>query len=166
MKKGHLFWPLATVVVGADYITKRMAESSLSLGRPHEVWGEFLRFTLGYNTGIAFGIPFGVGARPLLILVTIVAVAGIIWIYRTTQDQQKLQVIGLALILGGAIGNLLDRFRSASGVVDFIDVGIGNSRFWTFNIADSGITVGAVLLILSSFIEAPEHSKPVPRNPK
>jgi signal peptidase II len=166
VKKGHLFWPLATVVVVTDFVTKRVAESSLSPGQPNEVWGEVLRFTLGYNTGIAFGIPFGVGARPLLILFTILAVAGIVWIYRTTHEHQKLQLVGLALILGGALGNLLDRFRSASGVVDFIDVGLGDSRFWTFNIADSGITVGAVLLILSSFMEAPGRSAPSQPNPK
>ena len=54
----------------------------------------------------------------------------------------------LALIAGGALGNLLDRLRSVRGVVDFIDVGIGDSRFWTFNVADSGVTCGAILLML------------------
>lgn len=159
MKKAYIFWPIAGLVVVADFITKRMAESSLSLGQPREVFGELLRFTLGYNTGIAFGIPFGVGARPLLILFTVIAVAGIIWIYRTTDARHKMQIIGLALILGGAIGNLLDRMRGASGVVDFIDVGLGGSRFWTFNIADSGITVGAAMLIISSFFEGGTHKK-------
>lgn len=156
MNKARLFWPLAGIIVLADCASKRVAENALTPGQPKEVLGDLLRFTLGYNTGIAFGIPFGVGARPLLILFTIVAVAGIIWIYRTTDARQKLQITGLALILGGAIGNLLDRFQSSAGVVDFIDVGLGDARFWTFNIADSGITVGAVLLILSSLFE-PEH---------
>lgn len=153
MKKAYVFWPLTAVVVIADFITKRMAEGSLRPGQPHEIFGELLRFTLGYNTGVAFGIPFGVGARPMLILFTLVASAGIIWIYRTTDPRHRAQIIALGLILGGAIGNLLDRFRSTSGVVDFIDVGIGASRFWTFNIADSAITVGAVTLIIASFFE-------------
>ena len=153
MTKAKLFWPIATVVVIADYISKRMAEGSLRPGQPHEVFGEFFRFTLGYNTGIAFGIPFGVGARPILITFTLVAIAGIIWIYRTTEARHRAQITALGLILGGAIGNILDRIRSASGVVDFIDVGVGATRFWTFNIADSAITVGAVTLIIASFFE-------------
>jgi len=57
------------------------------------------------------------------------------------------QPIALALIAAGALGNLLDRLRSARGVVDFIDVGIGDTRFWTFNVADSGVTMGALLLM-------------------
>jgi signal peptidase II len=153
LTKAKYFWPLTVIVVIADYITKRVAESSLSPGQPHEVVGEFFRLTLGYNTGIAFGIPFGVGARPMLILFTLVAIGGILWIYRTTDAKHSAQIIALGLILGGAMGNLLDRFRGAAGVVDFIDVGIGTTRFWTFNIADSAITVGAVLLILASFFE-------------
>ena len=154
MKKARLFWPLAFVIVLADCASKRVIENSLQPGQPVEIMGEFVRFTLGYNTGIAFGIPFGVGARPMLILFTLIACAGIVWIYRTTDARQKLQVIALGLIMGGAIGNLLDRFRSASGVVDFIDVGVGTTRFWTFNVADSAITIGAVLLVLSSFFES------------
>lgn len=54
----------------------------------------------------------------------------------------------LALVTGGAIGNLLDRLQSARGVVDFIDAGVGAHRFWTFDIADAGMTVGAVLLAI------------------
>lgn len=155
MKKAQLFWPLAAAIVLADCASKRVVESAIDLGSSKEVLGEFVRFTLGYNTGIAFGLSFGDGARPLLILFTIVAVAGIIWIYRSTEVRHKVQIVALALILGGAIGNLLDRFQSSAGVVDFIDVGVGATRFWTFNIADSAITIGAILLILSSMKAEP-----------
>jgi signal peptidase II len=158
LRKARLFWPLAATIVLADCASKRAIEASLTPGQPISVLGDFVRFTLGYNTGIAFGIPFGVGARPLLILFTLIACAGIIWIYRTTDAKQKLQIGALGLIMGGAIGNLLDRLRSASGVVDFIDVGMGATRFWTFNIADSAITVGAILLVLSSFFESSEKA--------
>lgn len=151
MTKARLFWPLAAAIVLADCASKRVVENALQPGTSRQVFGDFVRFTLGYNTGVAFGIPVGNNGRPLLILFTIIAVAGIVWIYRTTDARQKLQVAALALILGGAIGNLLDRFQGSAGVVDFIDVGVGTSRFWTFNIADSAITIGAILLILSSF---------------
>jgi signal peptidase II len=55
-------------------------------------------------------------------------------------------VVALALVTGGAVGNLLDRLRSPRGVVDFIDIGVGDIRFWTFNVADVGVSIGAVLL--------------------
>ncbi len=66
-----------------------------------------------------------------------------------TQPSERLRLIGVALVAGGALGNLVDRIRSSAGVVDFIDVGIANVRFWTFNVADMGITAGAVLLLLA-----------------
>jgi signal peptidase II len=67
-------------------------------------------------------------------------------LYRRTLPDARLRAAALALVAGGALGNLLDRLRSPLGVVDFIDVGIGDARFWTFNVADVGVTVGAVLL--------------------
>jgi signal peptidase II len=158
MKKGRLFWPLAAIVVIADFITKRMVLGSFQEGESRQVMGEFLRFTLGFNNGIAFGLSQYDSARPALILFTVIAVAGIVWIYRTTDASQKLQIVALGLILGGAIGNMLDRLQRVKGVVDFIDVGIGDARFWTFNIADSAITVGAVLLILSSMFSPKDHT--------
>ena len=66
-----------------------------------------------------------------------------------TSPGDRLAAAGLALIASGALGNLIDRLRSPRGVVDFIDVGIGDVRFWTFNIADVGITCGAILLVLA-----------------
>ena len=70
-------------------------------------------------------------------------------LYRRTSPGDGLAAAGLALIASGALGNLLDRLRSPRGVVDFIDVGIGDLRFWTFNVADVGITCGAILLVLA-----------------
>ena len=61
----------------------------------------------------------------------------------------RLAAVGVPIVVGGAIGNLIDRIRMREGVVDFIDIGIGTTRFWTFNVADSAVTVGAVCLILA-----------------
>jgi signal peptidase II len=159
MKKAHLFWPMATVIVVVDFISKRMALGALQEGESRHVIGDFLRVTLGFNNGIAFGLSQYDSARPALILFTIIAVAGIVWIYRSTHASEKLQIVALGLILGGAVGNMLDRLQRVKGVVDFIDVGIGDARFWTFNIADSAITVGAVLLILSSMFSPKQHAE-------
>ena len=74
-------------------------------------------------------------------------------IYRSTPRQDLLRLTAVALIASGAIGNILDRLRYEAGVVDFIDVGIGDWRFWTFNVADSAVSVGAVLLLISFWEE-------------
>jgi signal peptidase II len=68
------------------------------------------------------------------------------YMYRQTSPTDRLQLASLALICGGAVGNLIDRLRSPLGVVDFIDIGIGPHRFWTFNIADVGVTFGTAAL--------------------
>ena len=155
MKKAHLFWPLATSIVLADCASKRAIESSLDPGQGISIIGEYVRFTLGYNTGIAFGIPFGIGARPLLIVFTLIACAGIVWIYRSTDAKQWLQIGALGLIMGGAVGNLLDRaFRDGDGflggrVVDFVDL-----QWWpVFNLADASLWVGIVILVAATLRE-------------
>lgn len=156
MKKAHWFWPVAIAIVVLDFFSKRAVLGAFHPGESHQVFGDYVRFTLGFNPGIAFGLSQYDSMRPLLILFTIIACAGILWIYRTTDSRHRVQIVALALILGGAIGNLLDRFQRAAGVTDFIDVGVGMTRFWTFNVADSAITVGAILLLLSSLVAGKE----------
>ncbi|HSH46868.1 MAG TPA: signal peptidase II [Longimicrobiales bacterium] len=156
-RKARLFWPLLLVLLLADCGTKQMAEESLPLHTPQEVMGDVVRFTLGYNPGAAFGIDVGAASRPVFTILALVALVALWFFYRATPATQRLQVAALALIAGGALGNLYDRLRGAPGVVDFIDIGIGSVRFWTFNIADAGITVGALLLALTLWNEpAPE----------
>lgn len=152
-EKKHLFWPLALGLLVADFATKRLAEGSLQLHRPTEIMGNVIRFTLAYNPGAAFGIHVGPASRYLFIALGIVALAALFWMYRSTPAGQKIQITALALISGGALGNLLDRLRGPAGVVDFIDVGVGGTRFWTFNVADAAITIGAILLALSLWAE-------------
>ena len=85
----------------------------------------------------------------MLSLLTIAALGVLAFLYRGPRASERLRVIGVALVTGGTLGNLLDRLRSSAGVVDFIDVGVRNARFWTFNVADMGITIGALLLLLA-----------------
>lgn len=152
-RKTITFWSLAVMITVLDFITKQLAEASLVRGRPVEVLGEYLRFTLGYNTGIAFGLSVGDSSRWLLVGVTLLTMALIFWLFRSIDERQKAQIVAFGLIMGGAAGNLIDRTFGNYGVIDFIDVGVGSTRFWTFNIADSAITIGAILLILGSLFE-------------
>lgn len=152
-KKARIFWPLLLGLLLADCGSKRIAEDTLTLHSPQEVMGDVLRFTLAYNPGAAFGINVGDSSRLVFTVLTLVALVALAGMYRSTPPDQRVQIAALALVAGGALGNLADRIRGAAGVVDFIDVGVGSTRFWTFNIADAGITVGAILLAISLWTE-------------
>jgi signal peptidase II len=148
--KARLFWPLALTLLFTDCATKRAVEHRLAVGEPQPVVGEAVRFTLSYNRDAAMGIQVGGQSRRLVLsAMTIAALFVLGVLYHRTRPSERLRLIGVALVVGGALGNLIDRVRSSAGVVDFIDVGVRNVRFWTFNVADMGITAGAVLLLLA-----------------
>jgi len=144
MKRPWLLFALcAAVVVALDQLTKAAASSRLFLSEPVPVFGDFLRLTLVRNTGAAFGLfP---GSRFPFIVVSILAIAVVLYLYTREAYRGLPQRILLGCILGGAIGNLVDRIR-LGWVVDFIDVGLGTARWPVFNVADSAVTVGVILL--------------------
>jgi signal peptidase II len=139
-----------------DVVTKQIAVASLDWRVPHEVLGDWVRFTLVYNKGAAFGMHVGDWSRWIFTVLTIGALVMLAYLYRETRGDQRVRLLALTLVSGGAVGNLIDRLRGSQGVVDFIDVGIGNVwRFWTFNVADIGVSCGAVLLAIALWRE--EH---------
>jgi signal peptidase II len=143
-----LFWSIVLGGVLADFISKRMVESALVPHLPRPIIGEWVRFTLIYNPGAAMNLSFGDASRVVFSVIAAVMFVVIFRMLLQTRREDRWQAVALALIASGAIGNLVDRMRSARGVVDFIDVGIGASRFYTFNVADSMVSVGAVLLAI------------------
>ena len=149
-----MFWGTAFTVVLADVVSKMLAERMLAPKySPHSVIGDVVRFTLAYNPGAAFSMSLGVYSRVIFGAFAVIALFVLWRLYRMTgsgvREGDRLRIAALGLAWGGAAGNLVDRFRSPFGVVDFIDIGYGNVRFWTFNLADSAVTVGAVLLAWS-----------------
>lgn len=146
------FRPALAIVlftVAVDQVTKLLAERHLvPRHTPHEVIGDVLRFTLTYNPGAAFGMHLGEWSRWIFMGLTFVILGFLVRLYRTTPPSERTLRLAVATVMGGAIGNLIDRFRSPDGVVDFIDVGLGDTRFWTFNIADTAVSIGAVLLVV------------------
>jgi signal peptidase II len=135
------------VIVIADVITKAIAVYSLVPQRiPHELFGDTVRFTLVYNPGAAFGLHLGEYSRWIFMVLTIGALFILGRLYRSTRDGDLLRTLAISLVCAGAVGNLIDRIRSAQGVVDFIDVGIGDARWPTFNVADMAVSIGAFLL--------------------
>ena len=146
-RKARAFWPVLLVLLVADCTSKRAAEIMLApAGVPHEVVGDVVRFQLAYNVGAATGLTIGRHSRVVFSLMAVLAVAVLARLYRQAARDDWRLALAVALIIGGALGNLLDRLRSPLGVVDFIDVGLGGLRFWTFNVADVGVTLGAGLL--------------------
>ena len=146
-RNATLFWSLIVLIVAADVVTKAWAVNTLVPQRlPHEVMGETVRWTLVYNPGAAFGLHLGPYSRWIFLTLTVGALA-ILWrLYRTTRPGDTVRAIALGLVCAGAIGNLIDRIRSGQGVVDFIDVGVGDTRWPTFNVADMAVSTGAFLL--------------------
>jgi len=140
------FWTAAVLVAVLDLWTKAMVIRELPLGSaPIEVIGEFVRLRHIRNTGGLFGLfP---GNALVFAAVSVVAVGVILWILHRSPGRERVQQIALGLVLGGAIGNFHDRIRYQN-VVDFLDVGVGGHRWPTFNVADSGVSVGVVLLVI------------------
>ena len=135
------------VIVIADVVTKAIAVYSLAPQRvPHEVIGEAVRFTLVYNPGAAFGLHLGDFSRWIFMVLTIGALVILGRLYRATRDGDLTRTMAIALVCAGAVGNLIDRIKSPLGVVDFIDVGFGDTRWPTFNVADMAVSIGAFLL--------------------
>jgi signal peptidase II len=161
--KARRFWPLFALVLLTDCATKRAAELHLVPAQvPHEFFGEVVRLTLAYNPGAAMSLSLGAHSRVGFSLLAVAALLVMAHLYRRTAPGDRQAAAGLALIAAGAVGNLLDRLRSARGVVDFIDIGLGGWRFWTFNVADLAILVGAVVLVLA--LQRMEAAEPPPLN--
>lgn len=132
------------VAVVLDQLTKWWVLKTLALGESVSVLGDFFRLTYIHNPGAVFGIRLGNPSLHLaLALVALIAIGGFMW--RIAHEDRRI-AIGLSLVLGGAIGNIIDRVRFGV-VIDFLDFGIGSARWWVFNLADACVSVGTILLI-------------------
>ena len=145
--KARVFWSVLILFVVADAVTKYFAHIWLRPRHvPREVVGDVFRLTLNYNPGAAFGMYLGAHSRWIFLGLALAVLALLGSMYAQTRPDDRLRALALGLVCGGAVGNVLNRLWSAEGVVDFLDVGVGRSRWPTFNVADVGVTVGAILL--------------------
>lgn len=158
-RRSRVFWLLMVIaVVAIDQITKYFADSMLGYAQPHTVL-PVLDITLHYNRGAAFSFLSDAGGWQRWFFTVIALGVSIyigIWLQRLKREQWLLS-FALALVLGGALGNLWDRVWLGH-VIDFISVHWDHHYFPTFNIADAAISVGAVLLLLDMFLN-PEPEK-------
>ncbi|HEX7120144.1 MAG TPA: signal peptidase II [Longimicrobiales bacterium] len=151
--KVGLFLAVLAVVVFVDYTTKRLIQENFHLYQQVEVIGEYLRLTFIYNPGAAFGIHLGPYSRSIFLVLSVVALVALAAMYWATPAYDRTRLTSISLVCAGAIGNLVDRVRSHRGVIDFLDVGVGDLRWPVFNVADIAVTTGAVFLALSLWRE-------------
>ena len=146
------------VIVTLDQWSKWAIKTSFQLYESKPVIQDIFHFTYVTNDGMAFGLSFP-GGKHILLVMTILLTGFIVGFLWKEKDGHPLAKYGLALILSGAIGNLIDRLFYGK-VVDFLDVMVGNFHWYIFNVADSAVTVGMVLFIIHSFlIEEPSEDK-------
>ncbi len=150
-----VFGAIALVVIALDQASKAWVVSSFALvsgnavpgssAAPTPVLGDLVRIARSENDGGIFGM-LGNSAT-ILGIASLAVIAVIVWVQARQGVHSLLLTMALGLLLGGAVGNLLDRLRYGH-VVDWVDTGIGNARFYTFNVADSAISIAVALLIL------------------
>ncbi|MDF3030328.1 MAG: lspA [Moraxellaceae bacterium] len=142
---------LSLAIIVLDLATKAWFSASMQLGESRNLL-PFFSWTLAHNYGAAFSMLHDAGGwqRWFFGAIAVVVSVGLVWWLVTLKDNARFLACALALVLGGALGNLYDRM-TLGYVVDFIHVHYGTWHFPAFNIADCGITVGAVMLVIDSF---------------
>lgn len=159
----HLFWWVSVAVLALDQISKALVRLHLQEFDSLTIVPNLIDFTHVENKGVAFGLlndshlPFKGGLTSAL---AVVALIGIGLYARHVRREEWMARLGLSLILGGAVGNLLDRLR-VGYVVDFVDVYWRTWHFWAFNVADASITIGAILVFLDLLLVARHASDSV-----
>ena len=155
MKKKWVY--IVFFLIFADQLSKILVQKYLSISDTVIIIPKLLYFTYITNDGISFGWnPFS--SSMLLFVVSVIACLFILKVLYDSKKDSKLIQVSLCLIIGGALGNLIDRFFTAfnfmnyTGVVDFINIGYESHRFYIFNFADSFITIGITLYILSFIV--------------
>jgi signal peptidase II len=154
---------LVAGIVFTDQMTKALVRPALALHDSVEVIPGFLNLTRVHNTGAAFGMLNSVDFPFKTVVLTVVAtlaLAGVAWYAATVPQNDRLARIGVASILGGAIGNLIDR-ATVGYVLDYVDAYFRGWHFWAFNVADAAISIGVVLMILDLLGLGRRASNPV-----
>ncbi len=137
---------IALAIFVADQLTKAWIIANFQADVPVDIVGQYLRIDVTHNTGALFGM---FRDQAVLFAAFSVGVIGLIVWYEARVGRSLLLSVALGLLLGGALGNLLDRIRLGY-VVDFVDMGIGTWRFYTYNVADAAITTAILLLIVAA----------------
>lgn len=152
-RRWALFGGMATVVVLLDQLTKAWVDANFERavdGGSTAFIGDLVRISKVYNDGAIFGVLDA--SASLMAILTVFVVVGVVWYeWRHGAGLGPLVTVGLGLLIGGAIGNLVDRLRFGH-VIDFVDMGIGDARWYAWNISDAAVTLGIVALFLAGLL--------------
>ncbi len=152
---------ITTLTVLLDQVTKHLVLKEMRVGESIPVVGGFFNLTFVMNPGAAFGILSTLSERfrvPFFLGVSLIAIVLVLLFYFQRARDNGLLQVGLTLVLGGAVGNMIDRVRFGE-VVDFIDIYYGQYHWPAFNIADSAISIGVGLLILDAILSARREAR-------
>ncbi len=154
-----VFGGLALAVLLLDQMSKAWVDATFALASPFAaagsaeaptpVLGDLVRIAKGYNDGGIFGLAGD--SAPVLAAASLGVIAVIVWVEARQGRDDPLLSVALGLLLGGALGNLADRLR-VGHVVDFVDLGIGGARWYTWNVADAAISIAIVLLLVHALV--------------
>jgi signal peptidase II len=154
---------IAVTVVVLDQVTKMLVRNALALHQSIDVIPDWLSLTRVHNTGAAFGMLNGVDfafKTVVMSMVAMFALGGVAWYALSVPITDIMARAGLAAVVGGAIGNLIDR-ATAGYVLDFVDAYWNTWHFWAFNVADAAITIGVCCMILDILGVGRRASNPV-----
>jgi signal peptidase II len=152
----HWYYLISLVIIGVDQLTKWMIVRTMELGERIPIIENFFYITSHRNSGAAWGILQG--QMTFFYIVTVIVVIGIIFYMQKYAKESKLLAVSLSLILGGAIGNFIDRLLHQE-VVDFLDFHIFGYNFPIFNVADSALTIGVILVIIATILDERKKGK-------
>jgi signal peptidase II len=162
-RRAGLHWWLIASVIVSDQITKAIVRSTIALYESMTVIDGLIDLTHVRNAGVAFGLLNDLDTEYKWLITTglgALALIGITYYARHLDPHEKIARVGLSLILGGALGNLIDRLH-AGYVLDFVDVYWHGWHFWAFNVADASITIGAALVFVDLLLVKRHVSHPV-----
>ena len=162
-RRARLFWWVSLAVIAADPASKAIVTAASPLFDSVQVIPDLVSLVHVQNVGVAFGLLTGLDGAyrgPVTLGLALLALAGITYYARHLRPEERLARLGLSLILGGALGNLVDRIRLGY-VLDFVDIYWRDWHFWAFNVADASITIGAILVFADLLVVSRHASDPV-----
>ncbi|MHA6484709.1 signal peptidase II [Paenibacillus sp. strain BS8-2] len=155
--RAFYYYLLAVIVLVVDFITKKMIATKMEIAEEISVIGNFFVITSHRNRGAAFGI-LQEQQTFFIIITSVILIGLIVYIQLMRKTGKAILLTGLALVLGGAVGNFIDRVRFGE-VVDFFKFNFGDYTFPIFNVADSGIVIGVGLILLDTLLSARDEKK-------
>jgi len=152
--KGVVLLVTALAILVADQVTKALVVSNLAVGQKAQLLGDVVEIWHAQNRGAAFSL--FQGGTIVFLVVSVLSIGMVAYFYRSLRDRSPWLHLVLGIVLGGTLGNFTDRLRQGY-VTDWLSVGIGDTRWPTFNVADSSVVVGIGILVVYLFLTSPDR---------